>query len=121
MKPAPSIYQIEGRSSLDEAVRRLMDELGPDKDVYCQFHRLAPYQGFPVHKHFTTNEWTVICNAEFYFVTREQGVDHVQLIRSPNKVTIIHIPVGICHTIRSRESGLKYAVIKDGPDDFNWC
>lgn len=115
-----TIRQIENCHLLEEAVHFLMQELRAKKDRYSQIHQLAPHQGFPVHKHLSTNEWTVVCNAEFDFVTR-QGTENIQLIESFNKATVVHVPMGMCHTIRSRESGLKYAVIKDGPDDFHPC
>lgn len=117
MSTAYTIHEIENCSSLEEAVQRLMDELRAGRDVYPQFHRLGPHQGFPVHRHFTTNEWVVVCDAEFDFVTREGSV----AIQSFNTATVIHIPIGTCHTVRSRASALRYAVIKDGPDDFNPC
>ncbi|MFQ5857526.1 MAG: hypothetical protein ACE5LU_18115 [Anaerolineae bacterium] len=117
MSTAYTIHEIENCSSLEEAVQRLMRELGESRAVYRQVHRLGPHQGFPVHRHFTTNEWTVVYDAEFDFVTRKESV-HLQ---SPNKATVIHIPIGVCHTVRSRASALRYAVVKDGPDDFNLC
>lgn len=117
MKPAYTIRQIEDCSSLEEAVQCLMDELSTSRDVYPQFHRLPPHQGFPIHRHFTTNEWTVVYDAECDFVTRTGSVD----IQSFNQAVVIHIPIGICHTIRSKASALRYAVVKDGPDDFNLC
>jgi hypothetical protein len=117
MKPAYTIRHIENCSSLEEAVQRLMAELRASRDVYPQFHRLPPRQGFPVHRHFTTNEWAVVYDAEFDFVTREESVD----IQSFDEVVVIHIPIGTCHTVCSRGSVLRYAVVKDGPDDFNPC
>lgn len=116
-----TIRQIENCFSVEEAVRRLMGELRANKDTYCQVHQLEPYHGFPVHKHLTTNEWTVVCDAEFDFVTRQGAENNVQLVESFDKATVIYVPIGFCHTIRSRGSGLKYAVLKDGPDDFQPC
>ena len=121
MKAQYTIRQFENCFSLQEAVSRLVNELRAGKDVYCQFHQLAPYGGFPIHKHLRTNEWTVVWDAEFDFVTRRGKVNDVQLVRSLNKATVIYVPLGSCHMIRSRESGIKYAVVKDGPDDFHSC
>ena len=117
MKQEYNFHQMEGCSSLEEAVQRLMDELMENKDVYRQIHRLAPHQGFPVHRHFTTNEWVVVYDAEFDFVTGKGSVD----IQSFNKATVIYVPMGTCHTVRSTASALTYVVAKDGPDDFNLC
>lgn len=117
MRPAYTIHQIEDCSSSEEAIQRVMDELAANKDVYRQIHRLAPHQGFPLHRHFTANEWVVVYDTEFDFVTRQRSVD----IQSFNTATVIHVPTGVCHTVRSRAIALRYAVVKDGPDDFNPC
>lgn len=117
MKPAYSIRQIEDCRSLEEAVRRVMDELRANRDVYRQVHRMPPHQGFPLHRHLTTNEWVIVYDAECDFVTHTGSVD----VQSFSGATVIHIPIGVCHTLRSRGSALRYAVVKDGPDDFNPC
>ena len=101
MKVRHTIRQIENCHSLEGAVHLLMQELQAEKDKYYQIHELAPYHGFPVHKHLTTNEWTVICDAEFYFVTRQGTENNVQLVESFNRAIVIHVPIGICHTVRS--------------------
>lgn len=117
MNPACTIRHPENCSSLEEAVQKLMHELEATKDVYYQGHRLSAHQGFPIHRHFTTNEWIVLHNAECDFVTRQETVN----INALDKPVIVHVPSGVCHTVRSRAAGLRYAVVKDGPDDFNPC
>lgn len=116
------VHVLQNCSSLNEATSRLMQDLGDEVNVYRQVHRMGANQGFPVHKHFTTNEWLVLFDAVIDFVIHVDGVEKVQKVRSLNKATVIHIPVGTCHTIRNRGSVIiVYAAVKDGPDDFNWC
>lgn len=121
MKAWHTIREFENCHSLEEAVSLLMRELQTKRGKYYQMHQLAPYHGFPIHNPLTTNEWTIVCDAEFDFVTRQGSENNVQVIESLNRATVIHVPIGMCHTIRSRGPGLKYAVIKDGPDDFHPC
>jgi hypothetical protein len=45
----------------------------------------------------------------------------VRVVHSVGKTTVICVPMGACHTVRSRASGLRYGVVKDGPDDFHLC
>lgn len=121
MKSKCTIDVLENCLSLEEATSRLMRELNNERDVYRQVHRIGTNQGFPIHRHFTTNEWLVVFDAVVDFVSQRDGVEQVQRIRSFNEAAVIYIPIGTCHTIRNRGPSITYAAIKDGPDDFNWC
>lgn len=118
MKSVYKIDFIDKHPSLEETVNSKMENLrAAGKKVYCQYHRMGPYQGFPVHRHFTTNEWTVVYDGVVDFLSGKDA----RLINSTAKCVIIYSPMGACHTIRSKGMEIRYAVIKDGLDDFNLC
>ena len=121
MKARTVVSQITGCSSLGAAVRHLVGRLGTDDRVSWQFHQIGPDQGFAVHRHLATNEWVVVYDAEFDLVTREGATAASLRVQSPNMATMVHIPAGVCHTLRSTGAGLVYAVVKDGTDDFVPC
>ena len=112
-----TVTKIYGCTSLQQSVRHVMDALGADKEIYALFHYLHPRQGFPLHKHRTTNEWIVVYDADFDFYIEAERLT----IASSNRATVVFVPIGVCHTIVSRNTTLHYAVIKDGLDDFYSC
>jgi len=109
------IHPINNCASLEEAVERFTDELQGQRDTDIQVHRLVPGYGFPLHCHRATNEWILVHDAEFDFVTSEAR----KVVRSQGQSVMIYVPAGTPHTIQSRSSPLMYAVVKDRPEDFD--
>lgn len=117
MSPSSTIRISQSYARFMETVQQVSEAIDFSHGGICQLHELGPFQGFPVHRHQIANEWIVVHKEVFNLITHEGA----KIVPSANCTTIIFVPVGICHTINSVESGFRYAVIKDGPDDFIPC
>lgn len=115
------IIKTDEFTSLDEAVTWLLEHLSKGRAgrCYSQFHNLGPFTGYPVHRHSKSNEWVVTYDNKFVLVTHQDGHEVIHEMQCIDEA--IFIPSGACHTVRSLGYGLKYAVIKDSPDDFIPC
>ena len=87
----------------------------PEDQSQRMLNAIEPGTGIPIHRHRTTSE-TVVClrgHFEEYFYDEEGRLtDTIDMVPGG---TLINIPAGQWHSLKSLESGTVLLECKDGP------